>query len=325
VFSASSLTEKGHRMRKRQSVKLTSVRDAALIFIDSRSGQALSPSTIRFEKTALNVLVTAFAERGVGAVTKADIVQLLEERRKAGNTTNTIRHFVTVYRRFYAFLVRHGLTDENPASGVPMPKAEQKPIEPMSRDQVQALLSVLNTTRFSGLRNKTIMMLLYDTGMRVGEALGIRLVDVELPQRRIAVYGKGRKARTVYLSETMTATLRSYLHRRGVIDGNPYLFPDEYGTGALEYSSFYHAMLRASKKTTVQGIRMSPHTLRHSFAREWTLAGGDVASLSAQLGHSDLQVTSRYVHLLGDDRAAVQQRVSPLERLGGATAKKKRL
>ncbi|MDX1934681.1 MAG: tyrosine-type recombinase/integrase [Capsulimonadales bacterium] len=111
----------------------------------------------------------------------------------------------------------------------------------------------------------------------------------------------------------------------GEMGGNPYLFPDEYGTGALEYSSFQHAMYRANQKAKVDGVRVSPHTLRHSFAREWTLAGGDIASLSAQLGHSDLQVTSRYVHILGSDRAEVQQRVSPLERLGVATQKKKRL
>jgi integrase/recombinase XerD len=312
-------------MRKRHSFKATTVTDAAAVYLDARAGQAISAKTVAFEKTALNVMVKAFGERNVGDLTKPDLVKLVAERRETGNTPNTIRHFVTIYRRWFAFLIDHGLTDHNPAEGIPLPKAEQKPITPMSREQVQALLNAMDDTRFSGLRNKTIMMLLYDTGMRVGEALGIRMVDVELPQRRVSVYGKGRKSRTVYISETMAGILRTYLQRRGEIDGNPYLFPDEYGTGSLEYSSFQHAMYRANQKAKVDGVRVSPHTLRHSFAREWTLAGGDIASLSAQLGHSDLQVTSRYVHMLGSDRAEIQQRVSPLERLGVATQKRKRL
>ena len=312
-------------MRKRHSFKATSVQDAAKVYIDARTGQAISPKTVQFEQTALNVMVKTFGERNVSDLTKPDLTQLVAERREIGNTPNTIRHFITIYRRWFDFLIEHGLVAENPADGIPLPRAEQKPVTPMSIEQVQALLNAMDTTRFSGLRNKTIMMLLYDTGLRVGEALGIRLVDVELPQRRIGVYGKGRKSRTVYISETMAGIIRTYLQRRGNIEGNVYLFPDEYGNGPLEYSSFQHAMYRANVKAKVEGVRVSPHTLRHSFAREWTLAGGDIASLSAQLGHSDLQVTSRYVQILGSDRADIQQRVSPLERLGINNQQKKRL
>jgi integrase/recombinase XerD len=312
-------------MRRRHELRTTTVSDAIRIYMEARGKQDLSPNTVRFEETVLKMVQTRFGDQTIAQVTKSDLVAFLDERREGGNTTTTIRHLITVLRRWFGFLVEHRLVDENPAVGIPMPKPVQHTPQPMTPEQVQALLDALDSTRFSGLRNRTILMLLYDTGVRIGETLRLRLIDVDLENRRITMYGKGRKTRTVFISETMTASFRTYLHRRGDILGNPYVFPDEYGQGALEYSSFLHALYRANKIAKVEGTRVSPHTLRHSFAREWLIAGGDLASLSAQLGHSDLQVTSRYVHLLTDDRALVQQRVSPLERLRVSHTKKKRI
>ena len=312
-------------MRKRRSIEIPPVREAVHLYLAQRAGQAISPKTLRFEECTLIPLVKAFGNQLVTEITKADLEAFVQERREAGNSVNTIKHILVVARRWFIYLIEQGLAKDNPAARVPLPRAEQKPIQPMTPEQVQRLLDTFDTTRFSGVRNRVVTMLLYDTGLRVGEALGIRLVDMELASRRIHVIGKGRRPRTVYISETMTATLRTYLQRRGNLEGNPWLFADEYGQGELEYSSYQHALYRANKVAKIEGVRVSAHSLRHSFAREWTVAGGDVASLSAQLGHSTLEMTTRYVHLLGDDRAAIQQRVSPLERLGGATTKKKRL
>jgi integrase/recombinase XerD len=311
--------------KRRTTLVILTVGDAVDIFLQHRKGSAISPKTYAFEAWVLLQLTRAHAKTPAAALTKQDLVGLFEAEREAGFSVNTIRHILFAVRRLYKFLIAQGLVADNPADTVAAPKQEKKPIQPMDAEQVNRLLACLDVERFSGLRNKTILMLLYDTGMRIGEALGARLTDLDLDARRIHVLGKGRRPRTVYLSPTMAAALRAYLQRRGNSEGNPWLFCDEYAAGALDYVSFRHSLERARNKAAIEGVRVSAHTLRHSFAAEWVKAGGDPASLSAQLGHSSLEMTSNYVHLLSQDVARIQERVSPLERMGQAPARKKRL
>lgn len=313
-------------MRKRIGNRtVPTLSEAITAYMTQREVSGVRPHTVSCERSLLHSLLRLVGDKPVDKVTIADIEGAITTRRAEGLSTNSLNHLGRMSKRFFGWLTSSGLIAENAIAGLRVVRVEQAKTRPMKREQVTQLLAACDCERFSGVRNRLIIILLYDTGLRASEALGIRLADIDMPARSIQVIGKGGRPRHVCFGRQVAVELQTYLARRGNIKNHPWLFVDEWGTNRLTYDGLRHAMERLADRAGLEDVRASCHTLRHSFAREWVLAGGDMASLSAQLGHSNLEMTSRYVNTLLDDIAQVHERVSPADRLVENYVRKKRL
>jgi len=182
---------------------------------------------------------------------------------------------------------------------------------------VAALLKQPDLERFVGLRDFCFLLLLLDTGVRLSEGLGLRVADVDLERGCAVVIGKGNKQREVGLSARLVAELRSYLSRReaAVADiGCPdsaWLFPNDVGR-RLAAKTVQQKLRKYADEGGIRGVRVSPHTLRHTYALNFVRSGGDPFTLQKVLGHESLETTRRYCELASADVLRRQRELSPL-------------
>jgi site-specific recombinase XerD len=202
----------------------------------------------------------------------------------------------------------------NPLRAVPLPRVPDQLVPSLRDPEIIALLRAVEGSR-DPERDRAIVLLLLDTGVRVSEAASLRIGDVDLAEGRCRVLGKGGRERVVPIGRRARKALRAWMiHRRGVRDDDS-LFTGPAGH-RLTARGLYQLIHRLAERAELQ-TRCSPHVLRHTFARSFLTNGGDVFSLQRILGHSpsSIQVTRRYVDLLDDDLRAVHRHASPADRL----------
>ena len=200
-----------------------------------------------------------------------------------------------------------------------LPKVKQPhtTISPLTPAQMRKVLHSFNSNTYLGLRNYTIVRLFLDTGMRLGELSQLQLTDVNLEDGFVMVHGKGGKDRYVTIGREMVKCLWRYMKKRALTDVNssPYPFLIEQG-GPLTSRAIQLVFKRLAKKLNLVGVRLSPHTLRHSFALAYIENGGDPFSLQRILGHSNQTTTSKYVNMARTNVKSQHSKYSPGERLG---------
>ena len=222
--------------------------------------------------------------------------------------------YLRALRAFFGWLHREGYLPSNPAAGLEKQKEFQRLPSALSSQQVASLLRVVNTSTWTGRRDYALYVLLLDTGLRISEALGLDLEDVNWAESTLVVMGKGRKQRQVPFGRAAKRALLKWLEARGEIPGQSAVFVTRQGERMLRR----HARLqlyRHMEKARVQGVKKGPHSLRHTFATEWLRGGGDVFALQKILGHSTLEMTRRYVSLLTDDLRQKHRLYSPMDRM----------
>ena len=248
-------------------------------------------------------------------ITPGHIRGYLSEERRRGISSETIHRTYGGLRCFFKFLKRDGLLERNPMELVERPRRERHLIKPMSLEQVRALLDQADPGSLLGLRNRAMMLLMLDSGLRLSEVLGLRLSQLDLEGGEVIVLGKGRKERRVPIADLMRRTLKAYLQKRvQVRGGQELLFVSQSGrrlTGRHIQLTVHRYGLRAG----LTGVRVSPHTLRHTFATQYIRNGGDPFSLQAILGHSTLEMVRNYVNLGSRDVALQHGKFSPMDRL----------
>lgn len=202
----------------------------------------------------------------------------------------------------------------NPLRAVPLPRVPEQLVPSLRDPEIIALLRAVEGSR-DPERDRAIVLLLLDTGVRVSEAAALCVGDVGLAEGRCRVFGKGGRERLVPIGRRARKALRIWLtHRRGVRDDEP-LFTRS-GGHRLTARGLYQLVHRLASRAELT-TRCSPHVLRHTFAMSFLTNGGDVFSLQRILGHSpsSIQVTRRYVALLDDDLRAIHRQASPGDRL----------
>jgi site-specific recombinase XerD len=180
---------------------------------------------------------------------------------------------------------------------------------------MRSLLAAVDDRSSDAVRDRALVLLMLDTGIRLGELVALSVGDVDLVEGRCRVMGKGSKERVVPLGGRARRAIRTSLLARGSLSADDPLFVGRQGARLTPRA--LQQMVRRLARSAGVTQRCSPHVLRHSFARAFLANGGDVFSLQRILGHSpsSLQVTRRYVRLLDDDLRAVHRRVSPADRL----------
>lgn len=202
-------------------------------------------------------------------------------------------------RRLYEYLLREKQINQNPVSNVDAPRLGRSLPKTLTESEVEALLNAPDTEDILGMRDKCMLEVLYATGLRVSELVGLTLQQLNLRQGVVRVTGKGNKERLVPLGEEATACLEQYIaHSRNEILNNTMsdaLFPSKRAK-AMTRQTFWHIIKRY---TVIAGIdkTLSPHVLRHAFATHLINHGADLRVVQMLLGHSDISTTQIYTHV----------------------------
>lgn len=229
----------------------------------------------------------------------------LADRRSPASIGNAIAGL----KVFTRWLVAEDHLRTDPLARLRKPRTVAPPIRPMDEDHVRALLGTMPRSM------RALVIVLLDTGLRISEALDLRIDDVGPGFIRVR-HGKGGRERLVPFGKVADATLRRYLskeRRVPVVSGSDRVFLNDRG-GPLRPEVVRRAMRAAGRASGVDGIRVSPHTLRHTFARAFIVNGGGELALQQILGHRDLSMVRRYVALAGSDLAAIHAGASPMDR-----------
>ncbi|MFT4564737.1 MAG: integrase/recombinase XerD, partial [Gammaproteobacteria bacterium] len=230
----------------------------------------------------------------------------------AGAPRTTARRLSTL-RRFYRYLLREGVVASNPAIRLSAPRIGRKLPRSLSESDVEALLAAPNVDTSLGLRDRTMLELLYATGLRVSELIGLTLTEVNRRQGVVRIVGKGAKERLVPFGEEAQNWLERYL-----VEGRPEIlktmlsdamFPTTRG-GAMTRQAFWYAIKRYALLAGIDA-QLSPHTLRHAFATHLLNHGADLRVVQLLLGHSDISTTQIYTHVARERLKEMHRRHHP--------------
>ena len=241
----------------------------------------------------------ARARLSVGSVGADDVVGYVERLRRRGLKPSSIARRLSALRGFYRHLAREGGVDRDPTEHVELPRPARPLPKALSHAVAQALVEAPDIAQPRGVRDRALLELLYATGARASECLGLRLEDVNLSAGYVICAGKGRKQRLVPVGAEALAWLRAYLR-----DVRPRetrrrdcgrLFVNPRG-GPLSRQSLWAIVRTAAARAGVRA-RVSPHMLRHSFASHLLEGGADLRAVQVMLGHADIGTTQIYTHL----------------------------
>ena len=261
--------------------------------------RAASRHTLAAYRADLADFVTFLGRRrGVTTVTAEDIVDYLAALRTRGLRPSSIVRRLSAVRGLYRHLVADGRLARDPSEHIERPRLRRPLPRTLSRDAAQALVERPDTAHVDGLRDRAMLEVLYATGMRASECLGLRIEDVNLTAGYVICTGKGRKQRLVPLGAEAAAWIREYLERarpRHARHGSDRLFVNARGR-ALSRQALWQIVRRAGARAGLPN-RVSPHMLRHSFASHLLEGGADLRAVQAMLGHADIATTQIYTHL----------------------------
>jgi integrase/recombinase XerD len=232
----------------------------------------------------------------------SDIADFLESLARAGSSPATIHRKSACLRSFYRHLRRDGLLERDPTATLSTPRRSRKLPQVLTRGEVEKLLSQPSGTEPAALRDRALLELMYACGLRASEAIGLELMDVDMQEAVLRARGKGSKERVVPIGQAALKALRIYLERGrpALVKGGPeaHLFVNFRG-GQLTRQGLYK-IVRRHALTAGLADRMSPHTLRHTFATHLLAGGCDLRSVQEMLGHADVATTQIYTHVSAD-------------------------
>jgi integrase/recombinase XerD len=221
---------------------------------------------------------------------------------KAPVAATTLGRKVACLRSFYRHLRREGIIEHDPTAELRGPRKPQRLPKVLTREEVASLLSQPQGQGPLALRDRALLEVMYACGLRASEAVGLELADVDLEEGLLCARGKGSKERIVPIGRQALAALRAYLRAgRPALIGNavqPRLLVNHRG-GPLTRQGLYKIVQGHARRAGLEE-RMSPHTLRHTFATHLLAGGCDLRSLQEMLGHADLATTQIYTHLSAD-------------------------
>jgi integrase/recombinase XerD len=261
--------------------------------------QGLSPHTLAAYRRDLADFVAFLGRRRAPSAARADdVLAYLGALHRRGLSAASLARRLSSLRGFYRYLVRDGALTQDPTELIQRPRLSRPLPKTLSRGAATALVEAPDVDGVRGLRDRALLEVLYATGMRASECLGLRPEDVNLTAGYVVCTGKGRKQRLVPLGAEAIAWIRAYLerarphHARG---GGGRLFVNPRG-GALSRQSLWKIVRKAARRAGLGG-RVSPHVLRHSFASHLLEGGADLRAVQAMLGHADIATTQIYTHL----------------------------
>jgi integrase/recombinase XerD len=304
-------------IRSRQDAALITIHDLCDDFIARCHAKNLTPRTIEWYEMRIRCFSRWCEDNGMRmarSLSTEALEQYLIDEQSRGISPNTVHSMAQMVKTLCRFGYRKGYMPDIITGQFEMPKVPQVLIETFTDDQLRALLNAPSPRRWSGVRDRAILLMLLDTMARLSEIADLSERDVELDDRIIRVMGKGRKERELPIGKA--AALAAGRYRRSVADLQPDdpFFISQYGK-KLDRRSIYDLVRQYGQRAGIKGVRCSPHTLRHTGAKRFILNGGDVFTLQRMLGHTTMYMVRRYVQLSNLDVRQQHARFSPADSL----------
>ena len=271
-------------------------------FIDSLwLEQGLSKSTLDAYRSDLNLLNSWAKDRHLTLeqVSRPDLLEFIAYKAEKGSSARSSARMLSSLRRFYTHLMQHEVISKNPTERISMPKIGRSLPVLLTENEVLQLIKAPSTKKPLGYRDRTMLELLYATGLRVSELVKLEANQVNLNQGYLRVMGKGNKERMVPMGNTAKRWMKNYLN--GPIQEilgdrqSDFLFPTRTST-SISRQAFWQIIKKYALKVGITS-KLSPHSLRHAFATHLINHGADLRVVQMLLGHSDLSTTQIYTHI----------------------------
>ena len=293
---------------------MTDYLDRFLIYLSTE--RSVSPHTVTAYRNDLEQFLR-FLATGATPPTHPDEVSHLDIRRflahlHGDHKKSSIGRKLAAVRALFRYLLREGVVAKNPAELVGTPKKEQRAPFHLTIDEITALVEAPKEATILSLRDKAILEVLYSCGIRLTELTGLKVQDIDREGRLVRVLGKGNKERIVPLGRQAAKAVTAYLEERRDPPGDaPFLLNARGGrlTGrsVARIVDKYLVKLATMKK-------VSPHTLRHTFATHLLEGGADLRAIQDLLGHASLSTTQKYTHVSIDHLMEVYDKAHPRAR-----------
>lgn len=278
--------------------------------------RGLSPRTLDAYGRDTERLRTFLETRGVRDPGSATAVQLREfsyHLRDRGLAPSSIRRTLSAIRTYFAFLLEEGLIETDPSEQVEPPKTWRRLPDVLGRQDVERLIEAPDPGDRLYWRDRSMLELAYASGVRVSELIGLKVRDVDLDEGFATVHGKGSKERIVPVGGAAVRALEVYLRElrprlvRGAAEGH--LLVNARGGGLSRMGVWKILRKHVDRAGLTQ--RVTPHTLRHSFATHLLEGGADLAAVQEMLGHADISTTQIYTHVDREYLRDVHRRYHP--------------
>lgn len=266
--------------------------------------RGLSANTVTSYKRDIEKYLTFLTEKKItqlDEVSRFEILDFLQTLRQSGAADNSIIRMVSSLRKFHQYLKRELIVSDDPMQLIDTPKKASTLPKAISPQAVEQLLEAPDTTTPLGVRDRTILELMYATGLRISELVNLKLSDMHLTMGFIQTMGKGEKERIIPLGEIASQWLDHYLDGARVYlqdqsaETSEYVFLNSRGKGLSRQGVWKKVKQLALEAGIDQNV--TPHTLRHSFATHLLENGADLRMVQELLGHADISTTQIYTHI----------------------------
>jgi len=233
-------------------------------------------------------------------VQRIHIVHFLGHLKEQGKSSRTLARHIASIRAFHQFLLREKASVHDPSVHIETPQLERSLPKVLSLEEVEILLDSPKTSNHYGLRDKAMLELLYATGIRVSELIGLQMEDVHLTMGFVRCIGKGNKERIIPIGKTAVNALEQYIdkgrsHFISKKQQDNALFLNHHGR-QLTRQGFWKILKKIVREAGIEK-ELTPHTLRHSFATHLLENGADIRAVQEMLGHADISTTQIYTHV----------------------------
>ncbi len=255
------------------------------------------------------------AGRGIplASAGRADLLDYLAAPQQAGLAPRSLSRHLSALRGFYRYLVREGITREDPTARIESPRLGRPLPKTLTEVDVDRLLAAPAGDTPEALRDGAMLELLYASGLRVSELVGLRVAQVDVNRGVLVVLGKGARERMVPIGETALTRIETYLvqARSALLSGqvSDALFVTRRG-GGMTRQAFWHRLRLYAQRAGFERLP-SPHTLRHAFATHLLNHGADLRAVQMLLGHADLSTTQIYTHVARERLKALHAQHHP--------------
>ena len=267
-------------------------------FLNDLENKNFSAQTLRTYRAALEEFKTFCQVRKItdqNAFTPANLRTFLANVQLKNPARNTVLRKIATLRSFAAYLLRQGYLDKNPFKLLPSPKKEKLLPKFLSIPETDRLLETTSQSKHFALRDRALFELMYSSGLRRSEVTNLKIRDIDFFNGLVKVFGKGRKERLVPVTQTALQALKDYLATRKNPQREEALFLNKNGKPLSGDGLAY--LFKNTAIASHLARRVTPHSLRHSFATHLLSNGCDLRSLQEMLGHADLATTQIYTHL----------------------------
>lgn len=267
----------------------------------------LAESTMRYYEQKVGEFIKFCINLDINDVTHImpSHVRLFMLKLQETNNPTSCHDFYRAIKRFFNWSIDEGILLSSPIRNIKPPKVPKKVVQPFTIEQIKELLNQCGCSTLIGLRDRALILIFLDTGLRLSEIANIKLDDIDKNKEIIKVMGKGAKERIVRIGNNAREALLDYLRIRE--DENPFLWisSKNFELTARGIELRIHSL---GVRAKISGVRCSPHTFRHTFATNSLINGANEFNVQSLLGHSTLTMTRRYVSTLDSSNAVIGHR-----------------